>query len=561
MSARWAACAALLSTTAGAAKPARSSAHAAADGGVIYVTQKHAFLNRGKADGVAPGMELALERRGKAISRCKVDAVSDHTASCVGGGPRPGDTFALDTTKSAPVEAARPPQVASPAELAARAAAVQQAPLQKVEFAGQGGPTFGGESFTAEADLSHDVWTSQPNGGDRTFQSEQLDIDLRGLDLTHGLKLFVNASLVSWSQRPSQYRLPQSDSTLLYVRETEVTRRDSGSLTAAIGRLWPVDAPGAGVVDGLQVGWRFTPKVEAGVYGGSMPDPITTMPTTSRWTAGAYFGWESSDEPTALVSYVRQTGRVAVLSIPDPNPDLRAQLETDLLMRLKQAADVEADVRLGAGSAGNAPGLLEAARLDVTARPADSGLRFSGGVRYVGLVPTDFVSLGETLYDHRSLHADVTAGYAFGQIFSLSVLGGIARDYETLFTRAEGGPEITFPHALGEHGALSAGFLFEYGWWGSRDAYLQMLLVPSKTLRLLVRAAFLQDAPAQGTGNFLVRELASMASAEIQLNRLLFLRLAATGTVDLNFPELDPSSLRDSSPWGLTGSVTLGGRI
>ncbi|HEX4621493.1 MAG TPA: hypothetical protein VH208_07995, partial [Myxococcaceae bacterium] len=65
-------------------------------GQVRYVTSERAYLNKGAADGLAPGMELTVSRGRTNIGNCRIENLAEHSAGCAGGGFRPGDTFKFD---------------------------------------------------------------------------------------------------------------------------------------------------------------------------------------------------------------------------------------------------------------------------------------------------------------------------------------------------------------------------------------------------------------------------------------------------------------------------------
>jgi hypothetical protein len=202
------------------------------------------------------------------------------------------------------------------------------------------------------------------------------------------------------------------------------------------------------------------------------------------------------------------------------------------------------------------------ARVDVSAQTT-SVLRVSAGLRYVGNQPTDVLGLGETnVYEHRGVHADATGLISFGPSFSATVLGGVFQDYDSGLVRGEVGPQVNFPRLFGDNGGVSLGYLFEAGWWGQRDAYLQMLWSPTRNLRLVVRGSYLQDAPADGTGPYLSRTIGLSTQTEVRLNRLLAIRLALAGQQQLGQGGGGlPDALRVDSVTSLAGSLSVVGQL
>jgi hypothetical protein len=533
-------------------------------GQVRYVTSERAFLNKGSADGLTAGMELNVTRGRTNVGACRIENLAEHSAGCAGGGFRVGDTFKFEAPAPPPAPAPRAP-VATQQELAARAAQLGRASLPLVEFVSTRGERLGGAGFSAEVALSHNVWVGLPDSTNRLFQSEQLDLVLRGLDLTHGLKLYVDASVVAWSQRPDGFRLPQSGTFLLYVRETEVTRRESGPFVASVGRMWPEKAPGVGVIDGMQLGWRSQSGAEIGVYGGEIPNPIDLSLSGNRWTAGIYGGWSTATAAGVgnFVNYFGQTARLSLIT--EPETGFRAEAETALQMRMLDAVDAVGDVRIGLGGTPDVPApqsLIEMARVDLSTQ-AGNALRVSAGLRYVGNQPTDVLGLGEpNVYEHRGLHTDGTALFTFSPSISATLLGGVFEDYDSGLVRGEAGPQLNFPRLFGDSGGLSVGYLFEAGWWGQRDAYVQAQWSPVRSFRFFIRGSFMQDAPASGTGSYLSRAVGLSTQTEVRLNRLMAIRLALGGQQQLgqSFGGL-PDALRVDSVTGLAGSLSVVGQL
>ena len=531
---------------------------------VRYATTSHAFLNRGLADGLQPGMEVSIYRRGRVAATCKVAVLAQHTASCEGGGAQAGDTFRMEKVTPPPEPAPRPP-VASPAQVAAWHNAVTQGSFEKAEFVEPPRAGFAGAGFSADVALTHRIWATAPEQ-DRTFQSEQVDVSIRGADLTHGLKLFVDLSAVLWTQRPATFHLPQVSSAQLYVRETEVTRRESGPLVASAGRLWPVNAPGVGVIDGIQAGYRFGFGLEAGIFGGEIPNPIDLNFDFNRWTAGAYFAWERAGGPDSVLSFVRQTGRISFIT--EAETGARTEAETQLQARLFGAMEAVGDVRAGLGGRTGDPNYssLEAAQIEVSAKAGDV-LRFSGGVRYAGYQPSDVTAYGETAsYEHRGIHADASVGL-IGDAVTFTGIGGYFDDLDSNLTRMEAGPQLGLPHFFGNAGGLNIGYMIEYGWLGMQNGYIQAYLHPSPRWRLLLRGSYLQDAPmgqqATGTLNQApVREIGAATNFEVSINKYVYVRLSGAWQRQL---EGDfgggPYATRTGGLSGFTASGTLGGRL
>src|SRR6185295_18837641 len=73
-----------------------------ASGHVVFVTSEHAYLDRGRANGlpVERGDTLVLVR-GKIRTRCQVEFVGENTAACVGEGIAVGDRFDVGQPRAA----------------------------------------------------------------------------------------------------------------------------------------------------------------------------------------------------------------------------------------------------------------------------------------------------------------------------------------------------------------------------------------------------------------------------------------------------------------------------
>jgi len=64
-------------------------------GRVLQVTATRAYLDAGADEGLTPGQVVALWRGDVEAGRCTVEEVAPGSATCTGGGARPGDAFKL----------------------------------------------------------------------------------------------------------------------------------------------------------------------------------------------------------------------------------------------------------------------------------------------------------------------------------------------------------------------------------------------------------------------------------------------------------------------------------
>lgn len=526
-------------------------------GTVTYLTASRAYLDRGKADGLAVGAELSMERRGQGAGTCKVDSVGDHVATCVGAGVRLGDAFRAHPREASGFGAPgvnRAPL--STAETARLREAVVSAPVAQVEFRGGGGPVVVAErrGFTADARLTDYGWV---NGGSN-FHQERADVAVRGAPLPWGLRLDVDASALAWTHRPGTFLSPQTDFSQLWVRQAAVSGREPDrSLTFAVGRLWPWGAPGVAAVDGAQVGWRSADgSWEAGAFGGGVPDPFTTAPALDRSAFGGYFAGRAGDRD-ALISH---EGRISRMAAPEYGS--RWEAEERVRAFLFRALDLGAEVRFGVGGA-QAPWALDAARLDADWRIGES-LRVDAAARYVGSEAIDLVAIGALAPGTRSLHGDATVAYALTPWMTVSLLGSGARDLDQLVGRALAGAEVALPSMFGAAGGLSAGWLEERGWIGGRSPYVQFNVQPARAFRLLGRLTYADQSVVTPLGpGPQTQELALFVSAEYAINRWLTARCLAAGRTELLFFGGGEGDLSVPSgvPNGLTVQASLGANL
>ncbi|MBX7100476.1 MAG: hypothetical protein K1X89_22350, partial [Myxococcaceae bacterium] len=252
-------------------------------GQVTFVTATQAVVDRGQLDGVDVGEVLTFKRRGAPAGTCKVVQRSAHNASCTPTGVlRPGDRFGVDEKLAA--GPAPIPALPSPTELRLRLDAVERAAIPLHDFEGEGELSVGAAS-QVRVSLRHDSWMRQGGG---PFHRESLGVRLNGVELYKGIRLWADAQVALWGNRPTGYRYPVGVVQPI-VRRLEVSWREPGEAwSVALGRTWPVAAPGLTVLDGAQASYRARDgSLEAGAYGGALPDDITLVPSR-RWTGGAF---------------------------------------------------------------------------------------------------------------------------------------------------------------------------------------------------------------------------------------------------------------------------------
>lgn len=517
-------------------------------GSVLYLSSGgRVYLDRGREEGLEKGLVLALSRRGKAAGSCRVDWVADHRAVCQGQGPRPGDRFELPQREAAPGVAARP-RPASTEELSRRKAVLDAAPQPLVESVGG---TAGGERRPpVRVELGHTSWLSNTGG---SFNQERVDVSLRGMPLGAGFRLSLDATAMAWTGRPDGFRSPNRAVAQLYVREGEVTHREPGQhLALAVGRVWPWYVPGVALFDGAQLGWRSTSgNLEVGGFGGGVPDPVKLEPSFQRLVAGAYVAGQYSGDSGSVLRLLQHEARVSFMSAPEYGQ--RVEAEGRVRAWLGKSADVGAWVRMGLGDA-QAPGGVDAARLDVDVRPSETW-RLSAGARYTGTMALDVPPpLDEPSLRSRTVNGDLTALWQPAPWLLAGVTGLLSRDIQTGIGRQLVGPEVGLPRLFGTMGGLSAGYLEELGWLRGRSAYLQPVLRPATSLRLLGRVSYFEEQPPSGiTDMAATRDLGLYASTEYAPARWLTVRVSVLARFGVS------SVSEGGLPMGLMGNASLAG--
>jgi len=506
-----------------ALRPVKPHSRAPGVGTVAYVTSRRAYLDAGSEDGLAPGQALALERWGRPAGTCRVEAVSDRSATCAGDDLHAGDTFVLARRAAPPAPVPKPlPSLLSAEETSRRKATVEAATVAQVDYAApprQEGPR---ELRRVEASLVHASFLVSDTAA---LHQERLEARVRGAELYPGWRLFLDATGVYRGASGSSARFRTGDATYLEARELQLASREPGSaFTVALGRVLPWSAPGSTVFDGAQVGWR-APGRELGIFGGAVPDVTTTGVTTSRATAGAYGAVEHASDD----ALVRGEGRLAVVR----SPELGTRLEAEALAHawLAREVDVSGQARLGVAGDRTAPAGLDAARLDLGARLAQP-LWITGSVRYVGLLVPVTDLAAPALFPGPARHADLTASWDLSRALTLRATGGYAKDLGSGLDRGYAGPEVALPRLFGRYGGIAAGWLEERGWASGRSIWLQAQGDALWGMRLLLRGSlFIDGRPAPLSDE---STLGLVASASKDLAPWLRFRLSSLGRLDLS---------------------------
>ena len=452
------------------------------EGKVTFATATAAYLDAGALEGLAAGQVIRLTRGAQPSGTCTVRETADHSATCAGTGVRVGDRFAADTTVPGAPPVTKMAPIPTDEEQESRLAQVTGTPVTLVEAKAQPRQVSIGNLPTVRGDLGYAVWLASP-GGPGDSQRIQLDVQVNGLDAFEGFKFFADARLMQWTQRDVTY-VPGS-STQLLVYDLELAQRDpTRKWSAAFGRVQPWFVPGSTVFDGAQGGLRLG-RNEVGVFGGLVPDPWTTEPTTNRYTGGVYANFEAPIGSTLLSG----SARAAVVQ----NPEVQRHYEGELLLNYWAGGlfSASGDLRMGFGDV-RAPAYIDAARLFITLRPVPI-FWLSAGFSYWGLLIPD----GEPIatYPGPSRRADGTAGVDATPWLRVAALGGWVDDLTSSLSHGYVGPEVTFTKVLA---GLSFGFLKDFGWVDGQSAWGQIAWAPTSSTRLTGRVSWFQTTETVG---------------------------------------------------------------
>ena len=447
------------------------------EGKVLQATAARAYVDAGADDGLAVGGEVAFRRAGVEVARCKLEVVSDGSASCAVRGVRVGDVFRLPGRAAQEAPKLLPPP-AAPETVAAQARALAAAPIAIVEFSAPARDAEARRAPRVAVELSEVTWLATSAS---PFAGTRAGLSIRSADVGLGLRLDLDAQAIRWTARPSP-RFRPGDGSQLYVWQAGLTR-DPGADGAAVsvGRLMAWRIPGATILDGATAGWRL-PWLEVGAFGGLVPQPSTLGMTTDRATGGGYWVWDHSFGKGVSL---RDEGRLAVVRSPELGT--RFEAETRAAARLSRALDLSGSLRLGFGGDVQAPGSVDAARLEVSTRPSDH-LRLAGWVAYDGLeVPGDAEPM---VYPGHSRRVEGSVSWDRGSTFRATLLGGTAKDLSSGLDRSWVGPVVDLPRLLFRSGGLSLGYLEEMGWSDARSAWVQAVVHPWARLRVLGRLSW-----------------------------------------------------------------------
>lgn len=496
-----------------------------AQGQVSSVTADAAFLDRGSADGLAPGQSLTFTRAGKPGGKCIVDAVADHFARCAGTGLKPGDRFAVARAFTAPPRAPAP--LPSESELQRRAAALEATEWRLRTF--DTAASLAAGVTRVEALFSHTTFTN-PNSTQGPFGVQRFDAAVYDVEVWKGLRVSADVTVLNFGAQPLVTRSYYQQTPVLLVRQLELGfRRADVPLSGSLGRIWLRGAPGVTVLDGAQGAFKLSEGLELGAYGGLLPNAAYLSLDTSQWAVGA-FGRARFSLGTGAASTVAQLGLRAGWSQRDL---LGGRAEVGLAASLWKSSGFEGHlaVELGIGQS-QAPALLDAARLDLGWRPSEK-VRFSGGVRYRGLPLSGLVEVGTVSPGQRALHADLSGSVELQRGVLLGINGGLASDFLSGLWQARFGPELVLPHLFGLPMGASAGYFEELGWLRGRHAFFQVNVAPLGLFRLLSRVSWFHQQGVLNSEGIESQELGGSFALEVTPWRFVNARVLVMGRLPL----------------------------
>jgi hypothetical protein len=490
------------------------------EGVVAFVSTRRAYLNLGQRDGLTTGAFIELTRGGAPAGKCRVEATTDHFASCAGDGLLKGDSFHVTPPSLPPspplkARAGQPPEEAG--ELARLQSLMTSSSFDPVPFRGSRDEVPGGRSLSAG--FTHSTWALD---GLTSFQQERLDLAIRGVELASGVRANVAATVLAWPLRPANTPFFAGHPIQLFVRELSLSARDPGRpYAAAIGRLWPWHLPGITALDGAQAAWRGPNGLELGAYGGAVPDPVTIGPGFSRWTAGGYWVVDAG-EAGGILRFLRHEGRAGVVMTPEGG--LRAEADVVAQAAFGHLVDLNIDLR---GSANEKGASLDGSQLSLVARPSE-GWRVWGDFRSVGVNAA--LPLGPLVGASPSLRADMGGSWHPSGDLGVGASAGYVDDFSEGVRRFFVGPEVDLPRVLGPTGGLSFGYSEELGHLPGRTGWVQSVWSPHPRVRVLGRLSYLEEGLGPGSTT---RDLTAWVSVDGNLWRFLSARLTVLGRANV----------------------------
>ena len=396
-------------------------------------------------------------------------------------GPVPGDTARLPPRAGPEVKVVTLPPLPSDEELARRGAQVAAAPVPLVESKAVPASTRpleaprGGFGEFAFSDVT---WWSSDLG---TYHADRVDAALHGAPVGP-FTADVDLRAEYWSSQPAGAVFLPADKARFLVWQAQLTwAPEARPFSISAGRVLAWNVPGATSMDGAMVTWRRG-GLSGGLLGGLVPQPDTTSPTTTRATAGGFWGWQGKLGSDVMV---RQEGRLALVRSPELGDRRRAaggrlgprrRLARSLRrcpLRVRGDGALAGRARRRAGGGGR-PARCRASRSPAPSTTASCSTR-SPSRRWPG----------------RGAPATPMATSPGTSARSApGVSGGMAHDLVSDLDRAWVGPELSVPRFFTPRVSLSAGYLEELGWLDGRSAWLQAVARPWDPVRLIARLSW-----------------------------------------------------------------------
>jgi len=491
-------------------------------GTVRNATRLRAYLDAGSREGLAVGQVLQLGRKGQPVGQCTVETVTERNATCVGPGVRAGDTFPVNPRAAGALPAQLPARP-GPDEQARRLQAVQATTTAPLEHKGKQPAEVAERQRRVEVGLSHFTFATSGFSAD---QVERVYAVARDVEVLRNTRLNLDVTGVYRTATQETERFQTGTKPLVWVREASLAWSDPrGPWRLAAGRVLPWTLPGGPIFDGVQAGWRAAGVGELGLFGGAVPDAMTTAPGLDRATAGGYWAWELAG-PKSLV---RNEARVAWVRLPGGKSRIEGELTAQAW--LVRQLDLSAQARFATGDYA-APNKLEALRLDLGwHRPGVFSV--AGGYRHdESRIPDE---AAPALHPGRTRHCWGNVSWDRMGWLRVRLTGGYTHDLISRIDRTFAGPELAMPRLFGARGGLALGYAEELGHQAGRNAWLQGDVALGLRSRLMARASWFMDArPSPLSAD----QTAGLAlSGLVDLAPWLRLRLSALGRYAIQLGE------------------------
>lgn len=459
-----------------------------ATGSVTYKTATELFVDAGAKHGVTVGQTLSFERRGRPTGSCVVVSVSSSRTVCRGAKIGVGDTVVAGALSEPPAPAPRPPPkraaVRDPAEVAARRAQIAAVAVPMVPHV----PSASTLSTRTTLGLRQQAWWSSTTG-DSVFARPGLSfVSQTNLPLFIPLTASANVLLQGDALAPAGQRFRPDDPVEVYVWEAALSS-GTGPVVGSVGRFRLRQVPGAPIVDGGQLGARvWEDRVEVGVYGGAIPDLITTAPGLNRVTAGLYSALRV-DVADAITITPRLSG--GVLSSPDGQA-MRVEVGGQLQALWRGIGFIGGSLRGAANLSDGSGFVVEQSSADLLLNPV-SWWSLSASHRLLQTPALDLDKGALVPELQRSQHGSVTTTLSPLAHLSVGATAGAGLNEKTGLLRAWVGPELGFPSLLGDAFGLDLGYRLEAGDWPGQSAWLgARVQVPSTLMVVRLMGSELQ---------------------------------------------------------------------